>query len=185
MQAPSWMATLSNLLPWIGLVLALAGLYLLLTAHFKRRRGDEPRCKACDYNLTGIESERCPECGAWLSDVGAVVTGRRVLRPRRAVSGLLALILGVAPLGHAAYRYLSQVDWYGLKPTSWVLRDLASTNGKLAAKAAKELRQRLTKDKLSPVEHDRAAEVCLAEQVAPAFRRDATKDLLDLLSDLY
>src|SRR5262245_21576586 len=53
------------------LLLLLFGLlgvggWLLLTAR-RRAEGQEPHCLMCGYNLTGLDSERCPECGVELT----------------------------------------------------------------------------------------------------------------------
>ncbi len=66
---------LVDLLP-VGCVLFICGLR-------GRRVGDEPRCRKCGYNLTGLTSERCPECGTAASGKNVVVgiRRRRVLAP--------------------------------------------------------------------------------------------------------
>ncbi len=43
-----------------------AGGWLLLTAR-RQPRGSGPHCMACGYNLSHLNSARCPECGAALS----------------------------------------------------------------------------------------------------------------------
>jgi hypothetical protein len=63
-----WNVSFANGLPTLSgpivdllvatLVIAAAGLFWPLR---RRRHG---HCKACDYNLTGNESGRCPECGS-------------------------------------------------------------------------------------------------------------------------
>jgi hypothetical protein len=53
----------ASILGW-GLVVSSPTLALLLRAYLKDRVIDPtPRCDRCDYNLTGNESGRCPECG--------------------------------------------------------------------------------------------------------------------------
>lgn len=49
--------------------LAMMGLggWLLMTAR-RRPAGSGPHCMACGYNLAHLESPKCPECGAGLSE---------------------------------------------------------------------------------------------------------------------
>jgi len=64
------------------------GLYLIRSA--RRRRGTEPRCGHCGYNLTGSLSDRCPECGLRFVEAG-VVKGSPASRARLWIG--LALIM--------------------------------------------------------------------------------------------
>lgn len=55
-----------------------------------------PRCGNCDYNLTGAEANRCPECGKLFIEAGVVVA-RGSQRARRA-----RLLLGFAAVAIVA-----------------------------------------------------------------------------------
>lgn len=83
-------------LPAFDLLLCLAGvcagLLLLLKGLSYRYRGDEPHCARCDYNLTGVASEICPECGTERTP-GTVVHGERYRRRWLVALGIL-LVLG-------------------------------------------------------------------------------------------
>ncbi len=63
------------------------------------RKGETPYCGKCGYNLTGLSSPRCPECGGLLSEVpvvrGELAIGRS-LRIWLVVGMLLMLVIGVA-----------------------------------------------------------------------------------------
>jgi hypothetical protein len=63
----------------LTMVLCLVGVLLAAIALRGRRVGDVPYCRTCDYNLTGLESPRCPECGS--EDVKNVVRGEQRKRP--------------------------------------------------------------------------------------------------------
>ncbi|MCB9858240.1 MAG: hypothetical protein H6818_21355 [Phycisphaerales bacterium] len=52
-------------LPLICGMMAVGG-WLLLTAR-RRAAGSGPHCASCGYNLSHLESSRCPECGLVLS----------------------------------------------------------------------------------------------------------------------
>ena len=43
-------------------VLLLAGALLLIVGMEGKVEGDAPYCVGCSYNLTGLTSNRCPEC---------------------------------------------------------------------------------------------------------------------------
>jgi hypothetical protein len=46
-----------------GVVLLHAGAFLIKWGWFPPRVGKTPHCPKCDYPLTGIETDRCRECG--------------------------------------------------------------------------------------------------------------------------
>lgn len=79
------------------LYLLLLGVPALLGVRRKLlrlRKGDEPRCGRCEYNLTGLPGDRCPECGGLFQEVG-VQKGTFVLSEgaRRVVGvGILAVV---------------------------------------------------------------------------------------------
>jgi hypothetical protein len=83
----------------LAALLAPLGIGLLVVAR-RRRVGARPYCGKCDYALVGLpdETTRCPECGASLTAVGAVATGRP--QPDRAltVAGV-ALLLPALVIG--------------------------------------------------------------------------------------
>lgn len=51
-----------------------------------------PRCAACGYNLTGLTSNRCPECGRLFIEAGVIVPGRTTAArpPRRVIMWIAA-----------------------------------------------------------------------------------------------
>jgi hypothetical protein len=144
--------------------LALPGLWLFVWGVWPRRRGEEPRCRKCAYNLTGLESERCPECGSDVKIVGGVVPGVRKRRPGLIVSGVLLLLLSAAPLIPA----VKQVDWYRFRPTSWVIGDLDSTKPGVPSRAWNELKRRERGGAFSESDQRKLITRCLAEQGLPA-----------------
>ena len=112
----------------IGVLLLLVpGVILLKRGFWPRRRGEEPRCRACGYLLIGIESERCPECGAFLSPL-AIVHGRRHRRHILGWAGVVMLLLFAGLLFPYLTGAFGDINWYHFKPTFWVMRDLQSSS---------------------------------------------------------
>ena len=91
------------ILPLLVLILAVAvavvgvGIYLIRSSG--SRRGPEPRCGNCGYNLTGSESNRCSECGLLFIDAGIVRGSASPSRARRRVGIALILVPVVLVLG--------------------------------------------------------------------------------------
>jgi hypothetical protein len=176
---------------WIlGLaLLALLGLFLLWRGLRPRREGTTPYCRKCGYNLTGTDRNaddaRCSECGSPVTADGAVVFGERVRRWRRVFVGLVIFLVGAAPLVPIGVGAARGVDWYRLRPTALVLRDLQSSNTTLAGRAANEMARRFNRDRLSDTRIRLLAETCLTEQSRPNVRGAVTSQLIDLLGALY
>ncbi len=69
-------------------LLVCAGVVVLIKA--RRREGTDPTCGRCGYNLTGSQSNRCPECGALFIEAG-VTMGKRPGSARWLVVSLVVL----------------------------------------------------------------------------------------------
>lgn len=68
--------------------IALLGGSLILHGWRHRDPRDPSRyCRRCEYNLTGVESTQCPECGSELNE-HSVVRGRIVRLRASVVTGL-------------------------------------------------------------------------------------------------
>lgn len=78
----------------VGAVIGLGGMVLTLRAMFADRSRGRRRCFKCWYEMTGIDSLRCPECGR------VAKRERKLLRTRRhwrvAFLGVLILTIGGA-----------------------------------------------------------------------------------------
>ena len=77
----------------LGILIGLTGLVVILWAFVRPRRGDEPHCRGCRFNLVGLtEPMVCPECGRELARRRSVIKGHRP-SPRRAVVWCVGLLL--------------------------------------------------------------------------------------------
>src|SRR5204863_7342609 len=108
------------LLPGVILGACLLGVLLLVKGTWPRRRGSMPVCRRCSYNLTGLSTPRCPECGSLLT-LATVVLGERRRSPRR-------IVLGTACLSVGAFIWYSspRIDFYTRLPAFLILRELES-----------------------------------------------------------
>ncbi len=155
-------------------LLVSVGVYLLVTGLRPRRRGTAPHCGRCGYNLTGLSSERCPECGMSLI-AGSIVQGEGRRNPRRVAAGFLCL----APAAVLLIAPLRTVDWYSWSPTSWLISDL---QGPRAIRAWNEIDRRRKTGKLSQVHRARLVGLGLKRQIA-ATSTPIDEMLLDLLGE--
>ena len=173
----------------ILVLLTLGGMYLALRGLFPKREGQTPYCRKCGYNLTGsdrsAQGARCPECGTDVTEPKAVNVGERRVRRRRVAVGVICMLLGAVPLGTLGIGSLMKVDWYGYKPTGWVLLDGESDNAVLAARALNEMTRRAQAGRLTPEQTARLAEICLSEQARPTLRLAVNLTGVHLLDWLY
>jgi hypothetical protein len=77
-----------------GIVLLHAGAFLIRIGHFPRPIGHNPFCRRCNYLLLGLQSDRCPECGQFLSP-HTIIKGQRLRRNGLTLLGIALLILGL------------------------------------------------------------------------------------------
>jgi hypothetical protein len=85
----------------LTLVACALGAVMLVLGLRGRRRGDEPRCAACAFDLSGLlerDPDVCPECGAGLRPHGAVVRGERTRTTALVAAGVVLIVLGAAAL---------------------------------------------------------------------------------------
>lgn len=96
-------------------VLAVA-LVLVAVGLRGKRLGTDPYCRTCNYGLTGLTSDACPECGSSILTDGSVVYGRRKRHIPTLVSGVLLAALSGAAVGFATYGHYNKVNWYRYYP---------------------------------------------------------------------
>lgn len=121
-----------------GVAFIVSGIATLYVA--SRRRGDEPHCRSCDYCLKGIDSKKCPECGATVDDVR--VLGRRMRSPGMIASGLFILLVGVFTLAVTVSR-LDLYAFLGTRSLVTCLKD--ATRGPHAWHALERRMQRMSR----------------------------------------
>lgn len=152
--SPHWVV----LLALVFLLLPL-GTILLRKGFRPRRKGTTPHCARCEYNLTGLTSEKCPECGATLG-IGDVVYGEPHQKAGRVVGGIVCLLIALGLL----LPVVRTVNWYQFRPTAWLITDLSSTNAADARRAWSELDRRYLAGKLSAGQNSQLIDLGLQEQ---------------------
>jgi hypothetical protein len=122
---------------WIGFLLSfgwaiLACLAVLLVGGVLIRRGRrrvrdgrDPHCIRCEYNLRGVMSWHCPECGGRLNP-HTVAIGRGRRRPGWAIAGALVILIGVSMIVWSARFQVRWFNWNSLKPVDLLLQETLS-----------------------------------------------------------
>lgn len=164
-------------------VLIVAGAVLTLTALFGRRRGETPFCRKCRYNLTGIDADRCPECG-WSIVGRGVVRGERPSRRARLVVGVSCLLISAAAITSFAIATARGVDWYAVAPNELLLAAIPYVDDEIATECLGELSARFLRDTLGEKQTDQLIESCLREQGRPALRPGVGQLAGEIVSNL-
>lgn len=135
------------------IVLSVAGALLLVSGLEVRRRGDVPHCLGCGYNLTGLTSNACPECGTTMS-LTAIVYGTPYRRRSLAIIGVCLLAVSSASVPVL----VGMIDVYPLLPTRVLIHMTRWSNPDQTAKSWAEIGRRLTAGRLSQAHRDRLFE---------------------------
>lgn len=108
---------------WFLVAVTLLGVLLLALGLRGRVVGDQPHCRACKFELTGLDlspaESVCPECAAELAVPKAVRSGLRV---RRRGAIILAVVL-LIPAGTGVVAAFNWTSWNASKPTGLLLLD--------------------------------------------------------------
>ncbi|MFN0135957.1 MAG: hypothetical protein ACKVS9_07535 [Phycisphaerae bacterium] len=172
----------SSVAHWIAVAVAALGLVLIVVALLRRRRGTAMHCRKCDYDLTGCESQRCPECGTGLNARTMIRGARRRGRRRIGAVGLLLICASTSPWIAAK---LSRAQWLTIAPLSIVVERTQSADIRVFPWAQQELRRRIQSNSLSASDRMWLIERLLAIHERGQFAAlDATMFRREVLDDL-
>ena len=150
------------LLPIVGAVLAIIGLWLLKRGQWPRRIGRTRHCRVCNYILTE-DQEKCSECGTVVSKQ-TVVYGERHRRPVLALSGTALSLIGLGLVALFVSGVTRTIDLNDYKPLGWLLRDL--DNPASSGPAWAEIQRRLNEGHLSESDQEALVDKSLKLQAA-------------------
>lgn len=153
-----------------AVLVLVAAIVLLVRGWRGRRVDDDPHCRKCGYNLRGITSNSCPECGLTVS-VKTVVWGQRRRRHAELAMGFMLLLIVGYGLGWFATGRAVRINWYLYSPTQWLI-GMATDDD---AEAIKELIRRTKAGALTATEHGLLAEAALHEHGAEPTPADLHK----------
>jgi hypothetical protein len=133
---------------FLGIVLIHAAAFLIYQGWFPRRSGTDAYCRKCGYNLRGLQTDSCPECGNFLTST-TIVKGQRIRRNSLGVLGLSMALLGFGSITIAVNANLRNIDWETHKPLFWLLSNLESADSAVRDRAWPELTRRFAANELS------------------------------------
>ena len=90
----------------IAIAIFVGAIVFLLVHRFSGPRVTAPSCGNCLYNITGLVSEICPECGSRLSEVGILHPDSR--RPIRRIGWIIVWTCTLGPIALIANPIIQQ-----------------------------------------------------------------------------
>ena len=163
------MVDMSASVSLVAIVFPSLGAVLLLLGLLGRRVGDAPHCQRCGYNLTGLTSNRCPECGGGI-ELDAVTHGAHHRRRGFLASGVVLLLFAAMAWRTLIQRIVARDGWYEACPLAWVLTGAE----KGSRSALTELERRVRSGKLSLAEFRKIADAALEVQGRVSVPDDLT-----------
>lgn len=145
-----------------GPILAISSGLVLIVAGRCFRIGRRPYCRSCLFDLTGLVSPTCPECGISLLEKKTTIIGRR--RTRLIRSGMLIALVGGVMLAAIGAISLSADS---SKPV-WLLRAELNLLGPSSEKRIfTELNRRLSQGATNPSEAAAIGEIVWRRALDP------------------
>jgi hypothetical protein len=136
---------------YLGFILIFVSLGLLVFALARRRVGDEPYCKRCKFELTGlIEPERCPECGRGLEMPRSIRIGKSGIKPRPMLWGFFLLVLGSVFVGFDAMNRSGFINVTSIKPIRLLYTEAYLLDDRRASVATLEIENRAVMGQIGP-----------------------------------
>lgn len=161
-----------NLLFSTGLILIICiggmrfAVIWIRRGHWPARMGVTPHCGKCNYILTGLTADRCPECGSRL-DPDSIVHGERHRRPWLVFAGVALGLLSLLPCGIMSVAMFGNINWIQYRPQTWLLKDLDAS---LSADTSwREIQRRMAASSLSESQLASLSDKALEIQKKPNY----------------
>lgn len=179
----AWCVTIAGILPavfvgqiWLMMAglpdsslffaLLILGVILVVRGLRGKRVGSEPHCSKCDYNLTALTSEKCPECGTPVTQKTTIYGSTRQRRWALVAIGVtLPLLPSLSNFALLAVYMASTSDAPWRQPFETIMEQLESGD----TMAIYELRDRADRGELSKEEAILVAQIALAEHNRTPF----------------
>ena len=168
----------------VAFLAAIAGWILFRRGRRLPPDSTTPYCRRCHYNLTALASDRCPECGADVTQPRAIIKGvgkRAAWWTALGATLLVAGLLGAGIYGRIAYKRMA---WYRYAPAFWLLRNAASDSEVWRSNGYFELKRRVQCDALSKDQTQRLIGMALDDQARwdlPIITNMAVTQVLEAL----
>ncbi len=133
----------------IAVAATLAGLALLVLGVRGRRFDDHPVCRRCRFDLVGVETSRCPECGRDLAERKAVRIGNRRRRPAFIACGALLSLISLTGVGILGWAAATNHNWLRSQPEWMLFMRLNDARGETDPDVLTELTRRAVRGRLS------------------------------------
>lgn len=133
---------------WIlATVVGLLGLAALAIGRRGLRVGDAPHCRRCNFDLSGLTADRCPECGLDITTPRNTLRGARRRIRSLIVLGAVLLLIGAGGVAFVLSGSNASLNTY--KPAALLVAETRFLHGPPADAAAAELIKRHLSSPLS------------------------------------
>ncbi|MBK8913571.1 MAG: hypothetical protein IPM64_03050 [Phycisphaerales bacterium] len=128
------------------------------------RRGKDPHCARCNYDLSATPAGRCPECGADVSAPRAIARGKRKRLPILCWVGGAVCAAGVGYVAVTQFPDLQSPDLYRWTSHARLLDDFKGQDLTLRNRALAEFERRAEEGRLSASQTVELVDACLRHQ---------------------
>lgn len=151
---------------WSGAILLVVLFCVFRRTVKHEQEAGQPHCRLCNYQLTNLEAEACPECGGKLTRRNRVMGTRKRWTMAALLATTAVIVLGYMQFADSSQRGQSIHRWFNWSST-W-LDEWARTENWVWLLRASDLRHHLSKIEL---EHGQEVEGLLTELGGKPFWR--------------
>lgn len=147
---------------YVGLTILAIALGLLFRALVNKRVGNEPYCRRCKFELSGLPYPKvCPECGTDLQTHRAIRIGKGRVRVRPLWWGIGLLALGGVFVGIDAMNRSGFINLTSMKPVRMLYAEAYLLDDRRASVATLEIQGRAVMGAMQAGWDDRLLQIAL------------------------